>query len=40
LLYYFLSSAWRSEINNYLISGSTVDRIPLLKFPKFKIYLP
>ncbi|MGE0679883.1 MAG: restriction endonuclease subunit S [Candidatus Binatia bacterium] len=40
LLYYFLSSAWRAEVNNYLISGSTVDRIPLLKFPKFKIYVP
>ncbi|MBN2769220.1 MAG: restriction endonuclease subunit S, partial [Spirochaetes bacterium] len=40
LYYYFFSSLWKIELGNYLITGATVDRIPLLKFPKFKIFLP
>lgn len=40
LYYYFYSSLWKEEIGNYLITGATVDRIPLIKFPKFKILLP
>lgn len=40
LLYYFFGHAWQHEINNYLVTGSTVDRIPLIKFPRFKILTP
>lgn len=40
LLYYFLSSSWKSEVSNYILFGSTVNRIPLTKFPEFKILLP
>jgi type I restriction enzyme, S subunit len=37
---YFYSSIWQQELGNYLISGATVDRIPLIKFPKFKVFCP
>lgn len=40
LYYYFFSKPWKEEVNKYLISGATVDRIPLIKFPKFEIILP
>ncbi len=40
LYYYFFSNLWKEELNNYIITGSTVDRIPLLKFPYFRIILP
>lgn len=40
LLYTFLAPEFQESIRNYTISGSTVDRIPLLEFPKFPIRLP
>jgi type I restriction enzyme, S subunit len=40
LLYTFLAPDFQECIRNYTISGSTVDRIPLLEFPKFPIRLP
>jgi type I restriction enzyme, S subunit len=40
LHYYFYSDLWASELNNYLVTGATVDRIPLLKFPQFKVSAP
>jgi type I restriction enzyme, S subunit len=40
LLYYFFGNEWYSLINEKTISGSTVDRIPLIDFPDFEISLP
>ena len=40
LYYYFFSDEWRGEVNNYVINGATVDRIPLTNFPDFKILVP
>ncbi len=40
LYYYFFTNSWREETGKYLISGATVDRIPLVKFPEFKILCP
>ena len=40
LYYYFYSDAWRSVIQENTVLGATVDRIPLVKFPDFPIYLP
>jgi len=40
LLYTFLAPEFQESIRNYTISGSTVDRIPLLEFPKFPMKLP
>jgi type I restriction enzyme R subunit len=40
LLYYFLSHAWRSVIESSIITGATVDRIPLETFPDFPARLP
>lgn len=40
LLYYFLSSAWRAVIESNVMSGATVDRIPLERFPEFPVVLP
>jgi type I restriction enzyme S subunit len=40
LLYYFLGKEWRKEISKYMILGATVDRIPLIEFPEFRIHLP
>jgi type I restriction enzyme, S subunit len=40
LLYYFLSSAWRGVIEGNVMSGATVDRIPLERFPEFPVELP
>ena len=40
LLYYFLSSKWRSVVESNVISGATVDRIPLERFPDFPATLP
>lgn len=35
-----LGPAWRSTVSERIISGSTVDRIPLIDFPDFPIELP
>jgi type I restriction enzyme S subunit len=40
LLYYLISSNWRSTVEPIVISGSTVDRIPISKFPDLKIKIP
>lgn len=40
LLYYFLSHDWRKVIEGNVISGATVDRIPLERFPNFPVRLP
>lgn len=40
LHYYFLTPAWRSVVEANIISGATVDRVPLTKFPDFEVRLP
>lgn len=40
LLYYFLSDGWRRVVESYVITGATVDRIPLEKLPEFPVILP
>jgi type I restriction enzyme S subunit len=40
LFYYFFGDDWRTTISRNMLSGSTVDRIPLTSFPTFKISLP
>ncbi len=40
LFYYFFSPEWRSTVARNMLSGSTVDRIPLSEFPRFEIALP
>lgn len=40
LYYYFLSNRWRSVVESNVISGATVDRIPLIRFPEFEVRLP
>ena len=40
LYYYFFSKKWRDLIQENTITGSTVDRIPLIRFPSFKIDYP
>ena len=40
LYYYFFSDEWRATIAENTITGATVDRIPIAKFPEFPISLP
>lgn len=40
LLYYFFSDAWRAVIKNNMLTGATVDRIPLTTFPNFPVSAP
>jgi type I restriction enzyme S subunit len=40
LFYYFFSPAWREVITNNMMTGATVDRIPLITFPKFPVKVP
>ena len=40
LYYYFFSEEWRATIAQHTITGATVDRIPIAKFPDFLISLP
>lgn len=40
LYYYFYSDAWRAVIQENIVLGATVDRIPLTKFPEFEVNLP
>lgn len=40
LYYYFFSEEWRATIAKNTITGATVDRIPIAKFPDFPISLP
>lgn len=37
---YLLTSKWRQIVESNVISGATVDRIPLVKFPDFPVVLP
>ena len=40
LYYYFYSDTWRATVNENVVLGATVDRIPLIKFPDFPVELP
>lgn len=40
LFYYFFTKEWRTVISNNMLAGSTVDRIPLTKFPDFPVRVP
>jgi len=40
LFYYFFSEDWRRTIARNTLSGATVDRIPLTRFPQFEISQP
>ncbi|HEY4640142.1 MAG TPA: restriction endonuclease subunit S [Thermoanaerobaculia bacterium] len=40
LLYYFLSRRWRALMQSSILTGATVDRIPIANFPNFPITLP
>ncbi|GAB4264584.1 MAG: hypothetical protein Kow0065_15370 [Methylomicrobium sp.] len=40
LLYYFQSESWRKTVEENVICGATVDRIPLEKFPNFPVAIP
>ncbi|MDD5095839.1 MAG: restriction endonuclease subunit S [Dehalococcoidia bacterium] len=40
LHYYFLTPSWRAIVEANIISGATVDRIPLTRFPDFEVQLP
>ncbi len=40
LLYFFLSRAWRQVVESNVITGATVDRVPLERFPDFPATLP
>lgn len=40
LLYTFLGPAFQEEIRARTVHGSTVDRIPLLEFPRFPLLVP
>jgi type I restriction enzyme, S subunit len=40
LLYYFFTAEWRSVIVKKMMSGATVDRIPLITFPTFPVRIP
>lgn len=40
LFYYFFGEDWRRTISQNQILGSTVDRIPIIRFPTFEISLP
>lgn len=40
LHFYFLSSYWREVVSRYVITGATVDRIPIIRFPDFEVQIP
>ena len=40
LLFYMLGPEWRETVEDRVITGATVDRIPLVDFPTFPIRLP
>ena len=40
LFFYFFGRDWRKTIERNILSGATVDRIPLTKFPSFPVTLP
>jgi type I restriction enzyme S subunit len=40
LHYYFMSPEWKAVIEANIISGATVDRIPIKRFPDFEMSVP
>jgi type I restriction enzyme S subunit len=40
LYLYFFTDAWRATIARNKLSGATVDRVPLSKFPDFPVTVP
>jgi type I restriction enzyme S subunit len=40
LLYYFFTEEWRAVIKKNMLTGATVDRIPLTNFPDFPVSIP
>jgi type I restriction enzyme, S subunit len=40
LLYSMLDGEWRREVTSKIISGATVDRVPLTNFPRFQLRVP
>ncbi len=40
LYYYFFSQQWRDVVQANILSGATVDRIPLTSFPSFPVNRP
>jgi len=40
LLYYFFTEEWRAVIQRNMLTGATVDRIPLTTFPDFPVRVP
>lgn len=40
LLYYFFTDEWRAVIRQNVLTGATVDRIPLTNFPEFPVCAP
>ncbi len=40
LLYYFFTDEWRAVIRRKMLTGATVDRIPLTTFPDFPVRTP
>jgi type I restriction enzyme S subunit len=40
LLYYFFTEDWRAVIRRNMLTGATVDRIPLTTFPDFPVSVP
>jgi type I restriction enzyme S subunit len=40
LHYYFFSPAWRDVVRRNTLAGSTVDRLPLTRFPEFPVRSP
>ncbi len=40
LLYYFFTDEWRAVIRRNMLTGATVDRIPLTTFPDFPVRVP
>lgn len=39
LFNYFFTEQWRTEVRKYILTGSTVDRVPLTKVPEFEIVI-
>lgn len=40
LHFYFFTQAWRDVVRQNTLSGSTVDRLPLTRFPEFPVQIP
>ena len=40
LLYFFLSRGWRQVVESNVVTGATVNRVPLERFPSFPVALP